>query len=146
MVAQCKTSEYVSGNIEVTENVGFAQSDLPVRTQHAAKRPGMLDVPCEPAKLPRLRVPARAVPKLDRKVARAIILEQRFKDVIGTQGQIARLGGDEFAVISPASDRQEASAATAGGLSTCIVPFTIPGGKPVTLFPGLTPRFPVTIV
>jgi diguanylate cyclase (GGDEF)-like protein len=30
---------------------------------------------------------------------------QRFKDVIGGQGQIARLGGDEFAVISPAADR-----------------------------------------
>jgi diguanylate cyclase (GGDEF)-like protein len=35
---------------------------------------------------------------------------QRFKDVIGSQGKIARLGGDEFAVISPASDRQEATA------------------------------------
>jgi diguanylate cyclase (GGDEF)-like protein len=35
---------------------------------------------------------------------------QRFKDVIGDQGQIARLGGDEFAVISPASDRQDAVA------------------------------------
>ncbi len=35
---------------------------------------------------------------------------QRFKDVIGKQGQIARLGGDEFAVINPASDRQEATA------------------------------------
>jgi diguanylate cyclase (GGDEF)-like protein len=35
---------------------------------------------------------------------------QRFKDVIGSQGRIARLGGDEFAVISPASDRQEATA------------------------------------
>jgi diguanylate cyclase (GGDEF)-like protein len=35
---------------------------------------------------------------------------QRFKDVIGGQGQIARLGGDEFAVISPASDRQDAVA------------------------------------
>jgi diguanylate cyclase (GGDEF)-like protein len=35
---------------------------------------------------------------------------QRFKDVIGGQGQIARLGGDEFAVISPAADRQGAVA------------------------------------
>jgi diguanylate cyclase (GGDEF)-like protein len=35
---------------------------------------------------------------------------QRFKDVIGGQGQIARLGGDEFAVISPASDCQDAIA------------------------------------
>jgi diguanylate cyclase (GGDEF)-like protein len=35
---------------------------------------------------------------------------QRFKDVIGGQGQIARLGGDEFAVISAASDRHDAIA------------------------------------
>jgi diguanylate cyclase (GGDEF)-like protein len=35
---------------------------------------------------------------------------RRFKDVIGTQGQIARLGGDEFAVISPGADRQLAVA------------------------------------
>src|SRR5687768_7694707 len=27
-----------------------------------------------------------------------------------------------------------------------IVPFTIPGGKPVTALPGLTPRLPVTTV
>jgi diguanylate cyclase len=35
---------------------------------------------------------------------------QRFKDVIGKQGQIARLGGDEFAVIRPATEREGASA------------------------------------
>jgi diguanylate cyclase (GGDEF)-like protein len=35
---------------------------------------------------------------------------QRFKDVIGRQGQIARLGGDEFAVISHSGQRQEAVA------------------------------------
>jgi diguanylate cyclase (GGDEF)-like protein len=34
---------------------------------------------------------------------------QRFKEVIGEQGQIARLGGDEFAVISPGADRREAT-------------------------------------
>ncbi|MGZ4243299.1 MAG: putative bifunctional diguanylate cyclase/phosphodiesterase [Solirubrobacteraceae bacterium] len=35
---------------------------------------------------------------------------QRFKEVIGRQGQIARLGGDEFAVISHGGTRQEAVA------------------------------------
>jgi diguanylate cyclase (GGDEF)-like protein len=35
---------------------------------------------------------------------------QRFKSVIGHQGQIARLGGDEFAVISHGDDRHEAVA------------------------------------
>jgi diguanylate cyclase (GGDEF)-like protein len=35
---------------------------------------------------------------------------QRFKHVIGRQGQIARLGGDEFAVISHSGDRHEAFA------------------------------------
>jgi diguanylate cyclase (GGDEF)-like protein len=35
---------------------------------------------------------------------------QRFKDVIGGQGQIARLGGDEFAVVSRGADREEATA------------------------------------
>jgi hypothetical protein len=34
-----------------------------------------------------------------------------------------------------------ACSATASAL--CIVPFTVPGGKPVTAEPGLTPRFPV---
>ena len=33
---------------------------------------------------------------------------QRFKDVIGSAGQIARLGGDEFAVVSPGGDSQVA--------------------------------------
>ena len=33
---------------------------------------------------------------------------QRFKEVIGGQGQIARLGGDEFAVISQSGNRHEA--------------------------------------
>ncbi len=33
---------------------------------------------------------------------------QRFKEVIGSVGQIARLGGDEFAVVSPGGDSQVA--------------------------------------
>ena len=28
----------------------------------------------------------------------------------------------------------------------CVVPFTVPGGNPVTAVPGLTPRSPVTVV
>jgi diguanylate cyclase (GGDEF)-like protein len=33
---------------------------------------------------------------------------QRFKEVIGTAGQIARLGGDEFAVVAPGGDSKTA--------------------------------------
>src|ERR1043166_7789212 len=35
---------------------------------------------------------------------------------------------------------------TAAGSPAWIVPFTIPGGNPVTAVPGLTPRSPFTVV
>jgi len=46
----------------------------------------------------------------------------------------------------PVTERRVNRAAAAAGSPAWIAPTTIPGGKPVTAVPGLTPRSPVTVV
>src|SRR4051812_20494511 len=54
------------------------------------------------------------------------------------------------AVVLPAASLnaivRSASAALAAGSVTCLVPTTLPGGKPATEVPGQSPRSPVTTV